>query len=57
MKNNIMKRIFIAVFAVLLLMGGFSVTAYAGGGEATNDSNVKTEEKKEEKRRLPRTVT
>lgn len=50
MKNNIMKRIFIAVFAVLLLMGGFSVTAYAGaGGEATNDSNVKTEEKKEEK--------
>ena len=50
MKNNIMKRIFIAGFAVLLLMGGFSVTAYAdGGGEATNDSNVKTEEKKEEK--------
>lgn len=45
-----MKRIFTAVFAVLLLMGGFSVTAYAGGGgEATNDSNVKTEEKKEEK--------
>lgn len=50
MKNNIMKRIFTAVFAVLLLMGGFSVTAYAGGGgEATNDSNVKIEEKKEEK--------
>ena len=50
MKNKIMKRIFTAVIAALILMGGFSVTAYAGGGgEATNDSNVKTEEKKEEK--------
>lgn len=50
MKNKIIKRIFTAVFAVLILMGGFSIPAYAnGGGEATNDSNVKTEEKKEEK--------
>lgn len=50
MKNKIIKRIFTAVFAVLLLMGCFSIPAYAnGGGEATNDSNVKTEEKKEEK--------
>ena len=44
MKNKIIKRIFTAVFAVLLLMGCFSIPAYAnGGGEATNDSNVKTE--------------
>lgn len=50
MKNKIMIRITTALFAALILMGGFSVTAYAsGGGEATNDSNVKTEEKKEEK--------
>ena len=53
MKNKIMIRITIALFAALILMGGFSVTAYAGGGgEATNDSNVKTEEKKEEKTHL-----
>ena len=32
---------------------GFSIPAYAnGGGEATNDSNVKTEETKEEKKSL-----
>ena len=50
MKNKVIKRIFTAVFAVLILMVGFSIPAYAnGGGEATNDSNVKTEEKKEEK--------
>ena len=53
MKNKIIKRIFTAVFAVLLLMGCFSIPAYAnGGGEATNDSNVKTEETKEEKKPL-----
>ena len=53
MKNKIIKRIFTAVFAVLILMGGFSIPAYAnGGGEATNDSNVKTEETKEEKKSL-----
>ena len=50
MKNKIMIRITTALFAALILMSGFSIPAYAnGGGEATNDSNVKTEEKKEEK--------
>ena len=50
MKNKIMIRITTALFAALILMGGFSIPVYAnGGGEATNDSNVKTEEKKEEK--------
>lgn len=50
MKNKIIMRITTALFAALILMGGFSIPAYAdGGGEATNDSNVKTEEKKEEK--------
>lgn len=46
MKNKILMRITTALFAALILMGGFSIPAYAnGGGEATNDSNVKTEEK------------
>lgn len=50
MKNKILMRIKTALFAALILMGGFSISAYANsGGEATNDSNVKTEEKKEEK--------
>ena len=50
MKNKILMRITTALCAALILMGGFSIPAYAnGGGEATNDSNVKTEEKKEEK--------
>lgn len=50
MKNKILMRITTALFAALILMGGFSIPAYAnGGGEATNDSNVKAEEKKEEK--------
>ena len=50
MKNKIIMRITTALFAALILMGGFSVPAYAnGGGDATNDSNVKTEEQKEEK--------
>lgn len=50
MKNKIMIRITTAFFAALIFMCGFSVPAYAnGGGEATNDSNVKTEETKEEK--------
>ena len=50
MKNKILMRILPALFAALILMGGFSIPAYAnGGGEATDDSNVKTEEKKEEK--------
>ena len=50
MKNKILMRITTALFAALILMGGFSIPAYAnGGGEGTNDSNVKTEEKKEDK--------
>lgn len=50
MKNKIMMRITTALFAALIFMCGFSIPAYAnGGGEATDDSNVKTEEKKEEK--------
>jgi len=48
MKNKILMRITTALFAALILMGGFSIPAYANGGEATDDSNVKTEEKKEE---------
>ena len=53
MKNKILMRMLPAFFAALILMGGFSVPAYAGGGgDATNDSNVKTEEKKEEKKPL-----
>ena len=53
MKNKIIMRITTALFAALILMGGFSIPAYAGGGgDATNDSNVKTEEKKEEKKPL-----
>ena len=53
MKNKIIMRITTALFAALILMGGFSIPAYANGdGDATNDSNVKTEEKKEEKKPL-----
>ena len=43
MKNKILMRITTALFAALILMGGFSIPAYANGGEATDDSNVKTE--------------
>ena len=53
MKNKIIMRITTALFAALILMCGFSIPAYANGdGDATNDSNVKTEEKKEEKKPL-----
>lgn len=53
MKNKIIMRITTALFAALILMGGFSIPAYANGdGDATNDSNVKTEETKEEKKSL-----
>ena len=53
MKNKIIMKITTALFAALILMGGFSIPAYAGGGgDATNDSNVKTEENKEEKKPL-----
>ena len=47
-----MIRITTALFAALIFMCGFSIPAYANGGEATDDSNVKTEEKKEEKKPL-----
>ena len=43
MKNKILMRITTALFAALILMGGFSIPAYANGGEATADRNEKTE--------------
>lgn len=45
MKNKRFFRSFFVLLAVLVCLGGFSVTAYAGGGEEipTDDSNVKTE--------------
>ena len=53
MKNKLKKTI-TALCAALILMGGFSVPAYAQGaateppaGDATNDSNVVVEEKEE----------
>ena len=50
MKNKILMRITTALFAALILLGGFYIPDYAnGGGEATNDINVKTAENKEEK--------
>ena len=53
MKNKL-KKTMTALCAALILMGGFSVTAYAQGaateppaGDATNDSGVIVEEKEE----------
>ena len=53
MKNKL-KKTMIALCAALILMGGFSVPAYAQGaatepnaGDATNDSNVVVEKKEE----------
>ena len=42
MKNKRLFRSFLVLFAALVCMGGFSVTAYAGGGEdiPTDDSGV-----------------
>lgn len=42
MKNKKLFRSFFVLFAALICMGGFSITAYAGGGEdiPTDDSNV-----------------
>lgn len=42
MKNKKLFRSFFVLLAALILMGGFSITAYAGGGEdiPTDDSNV-----------------
>lgn len=42
MKNKGFFKIAVALLAALVLLGGFSVTAYAGGGEdmPTNDSGV-----------------
>ena len=53
MKNKL-KKTMTALCAALILMGGFSVPAYAQGaatepnaGDVTNDSNVVVEEKEE----------
>ena len=51
MKNRIFKTLTV-LCAALICMGGFSVTAFAQGTEqpaadATNDSNVKVEQKEE----------
>ena len=45
MKNKRLFRSFIVLLAALVCMGGFSVTAYAGGGEdiPTDDSGVVVE--------------
>lgn len=42
MKNKGFFKTAVALLAALVLLGGFSVTAYAGGGEdiPTNDSGV-----------------
>lgn len=36
MKNKIWLRMFGILFSALMMMGGFSITAYAGGGEETD---------------------
>jgi len=45
MKNKKLFRSFFVLLAALICMGGFSITAYAGGGEdiPTDDSNVMVE--------------
>ena len=62
MKNKL-KQTMTALCAALILMGGFSVPAYAQGTaaeppteDATNDSNVVVEEKKK-RRPLPQRAT
>lgn len=62
MKNKL-KKTMTALCAALILMGGFSVPAYAQGaatepnaGDATNDSNVVVEEKRK-RRPLPQRET
>ena len=47
MKHKAVSRIFAVLLAALLLTGGLSVTAYAGGGEGTptDDSGVKVDPK------------
>lgn len=47
MKHKAVSRIFAVLLAALLLTGGLSVTAYAGGGEETptDDSGVKVDPK------------
>lgn len=37
MKNKIWMRMFSVLFAALMMMGGFSITAYAGGGEEEDE--------------------
>jgi len=47
MKHKAISRIFAVLLAALILTGGLSVTAYAGGGEETptDDSGVKVDPK------------
>ena len=51
MKSKQLLRTLAAFCTALVLMGGFSVPAYAGGGEepadGTNDSNVQVEQPEE----------
>lgn len=51
MKSKQLLRTLAALCTALVLMGGFSVPAYAGGGEepadGTNDSNVQVEQPEE----------
>ena len=63
MKNKL-KKTMTALCAALILMGGFSVPAYAQGaateppaGDATNDSNVVVEEKEETPPLTPKAAT
>ena len=51
MKSKKLLRTLAALCTALVLMGGFSVPAYAGGGgepaDETNDSNVQVEQSEE----------
>ena len=51
MKSKQLLRTLAALCTALVLMGGFSVPAYAGGGgepaDGTNDSNVQVEQPEE----------
>ncbi|MGL5435494.1 MAG: DUF4366 domain-containing protein [Lachnospiraceae bacterium] len=42
MKNKIWMRMFSVLFSALIMMGGFSMTAYAGGGDETEDAPEET---------------
>ena len=53
MKNKRIFRTFTALLAALVIMGGFSVTAYAGGGEEWEDYEPIPEETPEPKPLTP----